>query len=97
MQVGFSSPAEFSAMIDFVTAKRLRPLVHQVYLLAEIKTAVGLIFVAALYWSFAVRDDARGSIAWVLVMAGRVHRFLITAYRCNVRVRASACTTTGRG
>ena len=36
------SPAEFSAMIDFVTTKRLKPLVHQVYPLEEIKTAVGL-------------------------------------------------------
>ena len=36
------SPAEFSAMIDFVATKNLKPLVHQVYPLAEIKTAVGL-------------------------------------------------------
>lgn len=36
------SPAEFGAMIDFVAAKRLAPLVHQVYPLAEIRTAVGL-------------------------------------------------------
>lgn len=36
------SPAEFAAMIDFVATKRLAPLVHQVYPLAEIRTAVGL-------------------------------------------------------
>ncbi len=36
------SPAEFAAMIAFVTARRLVPLVHQVYPLAEIGTALGL-------------------------------------------------------
>lgn len=36
------SPAEFAAMINFVSARRLVPLVHQVYPLAEIQTAVGL-------------------------------------------------------
>ncbi len=36
------SPAEFAAMIEFVSARRLVPLVHQVYPMAEIRTAVGL-------------------------------------------------------
>ena len=36
------SPAEFAAMIDFVASRRLVPLVHQVYPLDDIRTALGL-------------------------------------------------------
>ena len=36
------SPTEFAAMINFVTTKRLVPLVHQVYPLSEVRTALGL-------------------------------------------------------
>ncbi len=36
------SPTEFAAMIDFVAARKLEPLVHEVYPLERIRDAVGL-------------------------------------------------------